>query len=298
LGSRLHESSLDIGLEITHVVVGRHNNSKDVLAEDKGGKLGKRLLSGTTHTDKEGVTTRLVDDSADSGDVLHSLLEKHKLHGGNVLVVIVKFTVKSTTEFFIVLDGSVRRIVTLASVNKGSEDERSTENLSLLVINELLFLSSNHGLGVLFEILIKDKSILPDTVALVSPESNNFHWFAFELLRLSHHDVLHNFSEITHIKHVMEFLGSGSKLGVLAHISEYLLSSVNNSRGQLLDTLIELREVVSKELSVNCAQYFLFGHRETHSSEMSGKSDINEEGSGLGVHAADKHNVLHSLLDR
>jgi hypothetical protein len=31
---------------------------------------------------------------------------------------------------------------------------------------------------------------------------------------------------------------------------------------------------------------------------MSGKSDINEEGSRLGVHAAYKHNVLHSLLDR
>jgi hypothetical protein len=30
---------------------------------------------------------------------------------------------------------------------------------------------------------------------------------------------------------------------------------------------------------------------------MSGKSDINKEGSRLGVHAADKHNVLNSLLN-
>jgi hypothetical protein len=297
LGSRLHESSLDIGLEITHVVVGRHNNSKDVLAEDKGGKLGKRLLSRTTHTDKEGVTTRLVDDSADSGDVLHSLLEKHKLHGGNVFVVIFKFTVKSTTEFFIVLDGSVRRIVTLASVNEGSEDERSTENLSLLVINELLFLSSNHGLLVLFEILIKDKSILPDTVALVSPKSNDFHGLTLEFLGGSVTHVLDNLSEISHVELVMELKSSGSEFGVLGHVYESLLSGSNDLGSQLLDVLLELSEVTSKDLTVDSVKNFFLGDRQAHGGEMSGKTDINKEGSGLGVHASNKHDVGNSLLD-
>lgn len=94
MSSRLHEGSLDIGLEITHVVVGGHYNSEYVHSEDVGSEFGKRLLSGTTHSDKEGVTTGLVNNSANTGNVLHSLLEKHKLHGGNVFVVIVELTVK------------------------------------------------------------------------------------------------------------------------------------------------------------------------------------------------------------
>lgn len=127
------------------------------------------MLSGTTDSDKEGVTTGLIYDSANTGDVLHSLLEKHELHRSDILVVFFKFAVKSTTELFIILDGSVRGIVTLASIDEGSENEGTFEDLLFLVIYELLFLGSDHGLHVLLVVLIKDKSVLPDTVALVSP---------------------------------------------------------------------------------------------------------------------------------
>jgi len=52
LGTRLHESSLDIGLKIRHAVVGRDNNSVGILSQNVSSKLGKRLLSRTTDTDK------------------------------------------------------------------------------------------------------------------------------------------------------------------------------------------------------------------------------------------------------
>jgi hypothetical protein len=297
LGSRLHEGSLDIGLEISHVVVGGHNNSVDVLAEDVSGKLGKRLLSGTTDSDKKGVTGRLVDNSADSGDVLHSLLEKHELHGGNVFVVVIELSVKSSTEFLVVLDGSVRGIVTLAGINEGGEDKGFAEDLSFLVINELLFLGGNHGLHVLIEILIKDESILPDTVALVSPKSNDFHGLTLEFLRSGVANVLDNLGEISHVELVMELKSSGSELGVLGHINESLLGSGDDLGSHLLDVLIELSEVTSKDLRVDGVKNFLLGHGQTHGGEMSGKTDINEERSGLGVHASNEHDVSNSLLD-
>ena len=298
LSSRLHESNLDIGLEITHVVVGGHNNSEDVLAKNEGTKLGKRLLSGTTHTDKEGVSTGLVNDSANTGDVLHSLLEKHELHGGNVFVVIVKLTVKGKGEFFVIFDGSVRRIVTLACINEGSEDKRRSEDSSFLVINEVLLLGGNHGLQVLLVILIKDKSILPDTVALVSPQSNDFHRLSFEFLGGGVTDVLDNLGEISHVELVMELESSGSKLGVLTHVYESLLGSSNDLGSHFLDVLIELSEVTSKDLTVDGAKDFFLGHGQAHSSEMSGKTHVNEERSGLGVHAGNEHGVSNSVLDR
>jgi len=142
-----------------------------------------------------------------------------------------------------------------------------------------------------------DKPILPDTVALVSPQSNDFHGLALELLGFSLHNVLHDLSEITHVEHVMELLGSRSELGVLTHIGEYLLSGCNNLRSQLLDVVIELREMVLQQLSVNSTQNLLFRDGQANRSQMSGQSNVDEEGSRLGVHTADEHNILHSLLD-
>lgn len=183
-------------------------------------------------------------------------------------------------------------------VNERSENQGLRENLSFLEIDKTFFLGGNEGLVVLIMVFGHDKPILPDTVALVSPKSYDFHGLALELLGLSLHNVLHDLSEITHVEHVMEFLGRRSELGVLAHIREYLLSSCNDLRGQLLDVVIKLSEMVLQQLSVNGTQNFLFRDGQADCSQMSGKSDIDEEGSGLGVHAADEHNILHSLLDR
>jgi len=135
--------------------------------------------------------------------------------------------------------------VTLASINEGSEDKRLSEDLSFLVVNELLFLGSNHGLHVLLVILIKDKSILPDTVALVSPKSNDFHGLSFEFLGGSVTDVLDNLGKISHVELVMELESGGSEFGVLGHVYESLLGSGNDLGGHLLDVLIELSEVTS-----------------------------------------------------
>jgi hypothetical protein len=134
--------------------------------------------------------------------------------------------------------------MTVDVINERSEDKGFSENNLLLEVYEILFLSRYDSLVVLLVVFGHDKSILPDTITLVSPKSNNFHRLALELLRLRKHNVLHDLSEITHVEHVMEFLSSGSKLRVFAHISKTFLCSIDNLRSQFLDRFIEFREMI------------------------------------------------------
>jgi hypothetical protein len=71
---------LDIGLEISHVVAGSYNNSDDIVSENEGGKLGKRLLTRTTKSDKKSRSLRHSDNSVDFNDVFDALIEKYKRH--------------------------------------------------------------------------------------------------------------------------------------------------------------------------------------------------------------------------
>jgi hypothetical protein len=68
------------------------------------------------------VTGRLVDDSTDTGNVLHSLLEKYEFHRSNVFVVILHFLLKSFIELSVVFNSSVRSFMTLASIDKRGEN--------------------------------------------------------------------------------------------------------------------------------------------------------------------------------
>jgi hypothetical protein len=106
--------------------------------------------------------------------VLHSLLEKHKLHGGDFFIVLVEFLLQGFLKFFIVIDSSVSRIVTIDLVNERSENQRLSEDLSFLEIREILFHGRDKSLRVLFVIFRHDESIFPDTVGLMSPESSDF----------------------------------------------------------------------------------------------------------------------------
>jgi len=68
------------------------------------------------------VTGRLVDDSADTGNVLHSLLEKYEFHRSNVFVVLFHFLLKSFIELSVVFNSSVRSFMTLAGIDKRGEN--------------------------------------------------------------------------------------------------------------------------------------------------------------------------------
>ena len=111
----LHVDKLDVSLKISLGVVGGHHNSEDVLAEDEGSQLGERLLTGTTHTNEEGVTARLVYNSGDSGDVLASNGEEDQVHGGNLVVVLLELFLEDVLKVVHVLDVEVGGFVTLGN---------------------------------------------------------------------------------------------------------------------------------------------------------------------------------------
>jgi len=54
--------------------------------------------------------------------------------------------------------------------------------------------------------------------------------------------------------------------------------------------------MVLENLLVNCGKNFTFGDTECDHGEVAGKTHINDERAGLGVHAADKHNVVDFFL--
>ena len=47
---------------------------------------------------------------------------------------------------------------------------------------------------------------------------------------------------------------------------------------------------------INCVQNFLVGRAERNHGEVAGKTQINDEGAGLGIEATKEHDVLESLL--
>ena len=54
--------------------------------------------------------------------------------------------------------------------------------------------------------------------------------------------------------------------------------------------------MVAEHLVINCVQNFLVGCAERNHGEVAGKTQINDEGAGLGIEATKEHDVLESLL--
>jgi hypothetical protein len=129
------------------------------------------LLTGTTDTDEQSVTAGLVNNSGNSSDVLTSNSEEHQVHGSNLIVVLLKLLLKALFELFFILDVNIGGFVAFASRNEAGGNERLSQNSIGLEVAELLH-GNAHELVVLFNILLKDKSVKIDTVALVSPKSH------------------------------------------------------------------------------------------------------------------------------
>jgi hypothetical protein len=134
-------------------------------------------------------------------------------------------------------------------------------------------------------IFVHDKSVLPNTVALVYPQASNVKFFTFVFLSLRTHDVLNDLGKVTHVELIEELLGSGRKLGVLAHVQKDFLCSTDDFRSQFLDFLVEFTEMRREHLTVDRAKNLLFWYRKANSSQVTSETHIDKEGTGLGIHA-------------
>lgn len=211
LDTSLHEKGLDVGLEIGESVVGGNNNPVHILVKDECGEFGKRLLTRTTHTDKKGMAVRLEENSTDTSDVLHGLIEENEVHDGDGLVVLLELGLKYISKFFHLLNGLVRWFVALAHGNERGVDERFLEDNFFLEVSKL-FEAVSHVAHVCVDIIIKEEPIEPDSVALVSPHADESGRVLLVGSWLSEHAVLNDLGDITHVELVMELGCSGGKL--------------------------------------------------------------------------------------
>jgi hypothetical protein len=81
--------------------------------------------------------------------------------------------------------------VTFASSDERGIEKRLLEDVLLLDIGEF-FTRSLHVIHVSFYILVEDKSIFPNSVALMSPKSDKTNSVGLIRGRLSKHDVLND----------------------------------------------------------------------------------------------------------
>lgn len=73
----------DFQQEVSEVVniewTGDHN-LLNIISQDEGWELRQTLFTGTTDSDKEGVSNREIKDSNDSANVLHGIIKENKIH--------------------------------------------------------------------------------------------------------------------------------------------------------------------------------------------------------------------------
>jgi hypothetical protein len=79
-GTSLQESLLDILAPVGDGVALNNLNLEEFVVGAESGKSSQRLTTGTTHTEQEGVTEGLSDDSLNSGDVITSIQEHDQVH--------------------------------------------------------------------------------------------------------------------------------------------------------------------------------------------------------------------------
>jgi len=175
----------DVILKVTIVVSLRQGDLEEDILANESSKLGKRLLSRTTDTNKQGVTTGHVDDTGKSEKMTKSVVEENKVHLlGRVLLVVedellfslgadaVKVGTRLVNERsflneFIVL---VIDVITL-------EDCESIVGDQLLVIKVETVTEDilGHAIEVVHECFLVcqvSELIVEDTLTLVAPQSD------------------------------------------------------------------------------------------------------------------------------
>lgn len=70
---------LQVPSERLSIVIFDQLDLVSLAAHDEGGKFGKTLLAGAAHTDQHGIASGLTQDTADTQDLLHCIIEKDQI---------------------------------------------------------------------------------------------------------------------------------------------------------------------------------------------------------------------------
>jgi hypothetical protein len=104
-----------------------------------------------------------------------------------------------------------------------------------------------------------DESILPDSVALVSPHSSKTKLVTLVDVGLSLQDVLDNLGEISQVELIMELLSSRHELRRVGHGHKDSHSGLDNPWSKVRALLIEGVHVVLENLEIDLGKCISFG---------------------------------------
>jgi len=140
-------------------------------------------------------------------------------------------------------------------------DERSVDHGGL---QEYLFLEVREFFHSVFEevhecltIFIENQTIVENTHALVDPQASETQVIASVVLRICLHNVLDDLGEVSQVELVVEFLGSGHKLGRVGNGNEGRHSCIDYLLSESLAFVIKAAEVRVEDLVIDGLQDFL-----------------------------------------
>lgn len=164
----------------------------------------------------------------------------------------LEFALQNLLEMLHALNWHVSRLITHGNCHILGVDKRLFEHSIFLCIAELAQ-SSLHEAHVSLAIWLVDQTILPDTVALVSPHADQTERIAFIQSSLRKHHVLDNIGEVSQVELVMELLSGRHELRSVCHRSEHNHCRVDDLRAKVLANLVEstLFHVVFENLAVD-----------------------------------------------
>mmetsp|Transcript_30311 Transcript_30311/g.36798 ORF Transcript_30311/g.36798 Transcript_30311/m.36798 type:complete len:280 (-) Transcript_30311:4309-5148(-) len=260
-----------------------------------GSKLRQRLLTGTTDSNQQCVTTRVGNNTTDPADVLERILEQHQVHHRIRFVVLRESLLQNLGQAL----EALHLVVDLVpkTPRKVREDKwlsvlllvvvRKVANLEELVCNRL------HVLVVRGEVSLGHQTIGVHTFGLVKPKPAQLDWVV-KLLGIRHEDTLEHVREVTNGKLVVEvnrsLPESGHNLVVVGQ------RTLDNLRSQLLAVIAEVLQVTVQERTVDLHQRVLPGEIHGQGHEQALQTRVDDERTGCGVHRGDVLSVVDVLL--
>jgi hypothetical protein len=114
-----------------------------------------------------------------------------------------------------------------------------------------------------------DKSILPKSVAFVTPHSSNSKSVTLVNIRSSQEHVLDDLSEISQVELIMELSSSGHELRLGSHLHEHIHSGINDPWSHITNLFLESVEMVLEDLEIDLGKYFSLGSQTGNKSQVS-----------------------------
>lgn len=159
--------------------------------------------------------------------MLHSLVEENQIHASNILVVLFELSFQNGLEDVHAYNWLVEWLMALARRDVGGVQKWSLKDILWLELSEFLH-TSLHEVQVRGMVLLSDESVLPGSVALMCPKSDQVKSLTLVHSWLSKHDVLHNSREVSQVELVMELLCSGHELWRHSDGQEHIHSGIDD----------------------------------------------------------------------